>query len=117
MKSAATRERGAADRKPSQGARPEANMRRTDPALAANLQEIVSQCFEAGASVAYVMHDPPSVVLRDAGDEALPVDQAGTALLVLFAQRSSGATSVTGRYAPYQGSSSWLGAARRSCPS
>jgi len=47
------------------------------PALAANLEEIVLQCFEAGASVACFVHDPPAVVLRDDGDEALQADPTG----------------------------------------
>jgi hypothetical protein len=61
-----------------------------DPALTANLEEIVLQCFEAGASVAYVMHGPPAVVLRDDGDQALPADPAGTALIVLFQRQVVG---------------------------
>jgi hypothetical protein len=64
--------------------------RQTDPALATNLEEIVRQCFEAGASVAYIMHGPPSVVLRDDDDYALAADPAGTALVVLFRCRVPG---------------------------
>jgi hypothetical protein len=92
--------------------------RRGDPALAANLEEIVLQCFEAGASVAYVMHDPPAVVLRDDGDEALETDPAGTALVVLFRRRVAGAVGAgavrmevhrRGEPGSEQGSSSLLG--------
>ncbi len=36
------------------------------------------------------MHDPPSVVLRYDGDEALPTDPTGTALVVLFRRRVAG---------------------------
>jgi hypothetical protein len=68
--------------------------RSTDPALHDNLDEIVLQCLEAGASVAYVLHDPQAVILRDDSDEAIETDDAGTALVVLFPQRCSGGHDV-----------------------
>jgi hypothetical protein len=68
--------------------------RAVDPALRDNLDEIVLQCLEAGASVAYVLHDPQAVILRDDGDEAIGTDEAGTALVVLFADRCSSGRDV-----------------------
>jgi len=68
--------------------------RSTDPALRDNLDEIVLQCLEAGASVAYVLHEPQAVILRDDGDEAIQTDDAGTALVVLFPQRCTGGRDV-----------------------
>ena len=68
--------------------------RSTDPALHDNLQEIVLQCLEVGASVAYVLHEPQAVIVRDDGDEAIQTGDAGTALLVLFAERCGGGCEV-----------------------
>ncbi len=56
MRSAAAREQASG-----RGARPEATKRRADPALAANLDEIVLQCFEAGG-----LRDARSAVGRPA---------------------------------------------------
>ena len=68
--------------------------RPVDPALHDNLQEIVLECLEVGASVAYVLHEPQAVIVRDDGDEAIQTGDAGTALLVLFADRCSGGCDV-----------------------
>ena len=44
--------------------------------------------------VAYVLHEPQAVIVRDDGDEAIETEDAGTALLVLFAERCGGGCDV-----------------------
>jgi len=47
--------------------------------------------------VAYVLHEPQAVIVRDDGDEVIETERAGTALVVLFADRCGGGCDVEAR--------------------
>jgi hypothetical protein len=64
--------------------------RRRDPALTRNLAALSRKAYQAGASAAYVVRDPQSLILRDGRDELVETEPATTVMVLLFASRDDG---------------------------
>jgi hypothetical protein len=67
---------------------------RKDPALARNLPGLARQAYKAGASAAYVVRDPQTLILRDGRDYLADTGPAATVLVLLFTCSDGGELAI-----------------------